>query len=175
MAVRESKTVRETASRDLVITRIFNAPRELVWKAWTEPEHLKKWHGPIGYTSPYYEVDFRVGGKYLACMRSSDGQDIWSTGVYREIVPLSKIVCTDCFSDEKGNVVPATYYGMPDDIPLEMMVTVTFEELDGKTRMTLRHAGLPAGMMIDGANEGWNSSFEKLVTVVAELGKGKQA
>ena len=69
--------------------------------------------------------------------------------------------------------VPATYYGMPEDIPLEMMVTVIFEDVNGKTRMTLRHAGLPAGMMIDSANEGWSSSFDKLAGVVAELKEGR--
>jgi uncharacterized protein YndB with AHSA1/START domain len=100
-------------------------------------------------------------------MRSSEGQDIWSTGVYREIVPMERIVCTDCFADEKGNVVPATHYGMPAYIPLEMLVTVTFEDLDGKTRMTLRHAGLPTGEMSDGAGVGWNESFDKLEAYLA--------
>jgi uncharacterized protein YndB with AHSA1/START domain len=95
-------------------------------------------------------------------MRSPEGQDIWGIGVYREIVPLERIVCTDSFADEKGNVVPATHYGMSDDIPHEMLITVTFEDLAGKTRMTLRHEGLPAGEMSDGANAGWNESFDKL-------------
>lgn len=108
---------------------------------------------------------FPVGGKYLFAMRSpefNEGQSIWSTGVYREIVPLERIVCTDCFADENGNVVPASHYGMTEDFPLEMLVTVTFEEIDGKTRMTLRHEGLPAGEMIQGAEVGWNESFDKL-------------
>jgi uncharacterized protein YndB with AHSA1/START domain len=103
-----------------------------------------------------------VGGKYLFCMRSSDGKDIWSTGVYREIVPLERIVCTDCFADEHGNVVPATHYGMTDDIPLEMLVTITLEDQGGKTKMTLKHAGLPAGEHTKRANQGWNESFDKL-------------
>jgi uncharacterized protein YndB with AHSA1/START domain len=69
---------------------------------------------------------------------------------------------TDCFADENGNVVPATHYGMGSDFPLEMLVTVTFEDLGGKTRMTLRHEGLPAGEMLEGAGTGWNESFDKL-------------
>jgi len=148
--------------KGLTITRIFDAPRELVWKAWTESERFMRWWGPKGFTAPFCSIDFRVGGVYLACMRSPDGKDYWSTGVYREIVPMERIVCTDSFADEKGNVVPATHYGMSADFPLEMLVTITFEQQEGKTKMTLRHAGLPAGTMSDQTNVGWNESFDKL-------------
>jgi len=151
-----------SAQQELVIERVFDAPRELVWRAWTEPEQVMRWWGPKGYTSPAAEIDLRVGGKYLWCMRSPEGQDLWSTGVYREIVPLERIVCTNSFSDEKGNVVPASHYGIGGDMPQEMLGTVTFEDLGGKTRMTLRHEGLPAGEMSDGANAGWNEAFDKL-------------
>lgn len=150
-----------TAKPDLVITRIFDAPRELVWKAWTDPEHMKRWWGPKDFTAPFCKIDFRVGGVSLFCMRSPDGKDYWSTGVYREIVPLERIVMTNSFADEKGNAVPATHYGMGEDIPLEMLVTVTFEEHEGKTKMTLRHVGIPAGIMGE-TNAGWNGSFDKL-------------
>src|SRR5439155_11047053 len=102
----------------LVIERIFGAPRELVWKAWTEPERMMRWWGPRGFTSPVCEVDFRVGGKIFAAMQSPDfneGRPIWSTGVYKEIVPLQRLVTTDSFADENGNVVPASEYGMTND------------------------------------------------------------
>lgn len=151
----------------LVIERIFDAPRELVWKAWTEPERMMRWWGPKVFTTPVCKIDFRVGGVFLNCMRSPEGQDYWSTGVYREIVPLERIVCTDSFADEKGNVVPASHYGMT-DMPLEMLVTVTFEDMGGKTRMTLRHSGLPAGEMSDGAGQGWGESFDKLAEYLAK-------
>ena len=157
-----------STQQELVIERVFDAPRELVWRAWTEPEQVMRWWGPNGFTCTHCEIDLRMGGKFLNCMRSSEGQDIWSTGVYREIVPLERIVCTDSFADEKGEVVPATHYGMPDDISLEMLVTVIFEDVGGKTRMTLRHEGLPAGEMSDGANTGWNESFDKLAEVLAK-------
>ena len=142
-------------SRELVITRIFDAPRELVWKAWTDPEHLTRWWGPKGFTSPACKIDLRVGGKYLFCMRSPEGKDFWSTGVYREIVEPERIVWTDSFADEKGNPVPASHYGLPGDRPEEMLVTVTFEEHQGKTKMTLRHAGFPAEIS-EMAEAGWN-------------------
>jgi uncharacterized protein YndB with AHSA1/START domain len=156
-----------STKQELVIERVFDAPRELVWRAWTEPDLFMRWWGPKGFTTPHCEIDLRVGGRLLNCMRSPEGQDYWSTGVYREIVPLERIVCTDSFADEKGNVVPATHYGMTADIPLEMLVTVTFEDLDGKTRMTLRHEGLPAGEMREGAGTGWSESFDKLAEVLA--------
>ena len=156
-----------STQQEFVLTRVFDAPRELVWRAWTEPDLFMRWWGPKGFTTPHCEIDLRVGGRLLNCMRSPEGQDYWSTGVYREIVPLERIVCTDSFADEKGNVVPATHYGMTADVPLEMLVTVTFEDLDGKTRMTLRHEGLPAGEMREGAGTGWSESFDKLAEVLA--------
>jgi len=168
MATRNSPA---TTSTELVITRVFDAPRELVWKAWTEPEHLMRWWGPKGFTAPAVEIDFRAGGKVLAAMQSpefNEGRPIWSTGVYREIVPFERIVCTDSFADEHGNVVPATYYGMEADMPLEMLITVTFEDLGGKTRMTLRHEGIPAGPEREGANQGWSESFDKLAEYLAK-------
>ena len=161
MPARDSSAARLPVGRDLMITRTFDAPRERVFEAWTVPERLKLWHGPKGYTCPSCTIDPRVGGRYLACMRSPEGQEIWSTGVYREIVPGEKIVCTDSFSDAKGNIVPASHYGMPGDWPLELLVTVTFEKAGGKTRMTLRHAGLPPEILGD-CETGWSESFDKL-------------
>ena len=157
-----------STERELVIERIFDAPRELVWKAWTEPEALVRWWGPKAFTTPICKTDLRVGGAFLYCMRSPEGKDYWGAGVYREIAPPERIVYTDSFADEKGNVVPATYYGMSEDIALEMLVTVTFEEHEGKTKLTLRHAGIPAGADRDGAQQGWSESFEKLAEYLAK-------
>ncbi|HEY8766111.1 MAG TPA: SRPBCC domain-containing protein [Dehalococcoidia bacterium] len=153
----------------LVITRVFDAPRETVFKAWSDPERVKRWWGPKDFTTPVCKIDFRVGGRFLNCMRSPDGKDFWSTGVYREIVEPERIVCTDSFADAEGNVVPASHYGMVGEFPIEMLVTVTFEDQEGKTKMTLRHAGMPAGENRDGANQGWNESFDKLAEYVAKV------
>jgi uncharacterized protein YndB with AHSA1/START domain len=152
----------KTAEREIIITRIINAPRALVWKAWTEPEYFMRWWGPKHFTSPSCKIDLRMGGKYLYCMRSSEGKDYWGTGVYREIVPVERIVCTDNFADEKGNVVPPWHYGMPGDWQEELLVTVTFEENEGRTTLTLRHTGFPPGQMSELAAAGWNESFDKL-------------
>jgi uncharacterized protein YndB with AHSA1/START domain len=100
-------------------------------------------------------------------MQSPDGQSIYSTGVFKEIVPGERLVYTDSFADPSGNVVPGSYYGMGDDFPLELQVTVTFEALaGGKTRMTLRHAGMPAGDMGELAGAGWNESFDKFAVAL---------
>src|SRR5574337_723768 len=142
---------------ELKITRVFDAPREQVWKFWTDPELFKRWWGPKHFTTPVSRIDLRVGGRYVNCMRSPEGRDYWSTGVYREIVPPERIVCTDSFADEKGNIVPASLYGMPGDWPIELLVTMTLEdEGAGRTKMTLRHAGIPSGNMNDDTETGWN-------------------
>lgn len=167
----------KTCEDEIVITRLFDAPRDLVWTAWTEPEFVMEWWGPKDYTSPSAKIDLRVGGKYLFCMRSPEGKDFWSTGVYREIEKPGRIVCTDSFADEKGNVVPATYYGMSPDFPAEMLMTVTFEIQAGRTRLTLRHAGIPPGEMMDLTRAGWNESLDKFESVLGQAvyRKGKSA
>lgn len=153
-------------AKELVIVRTFDALPQAVWKAWIEPELVMRWWGPKIFTAPQAKIDFRVGGKYLFCMRADIGQEIWkkgiwSTGVYKKIVQNKQIVFTDCFADEQGNVVPSTYYGM-EGFPLELEVALTFEKTeDKKTKMTLRHHGLPE-KMIDECRTGWNESFDKL-------------
>jgi uncharacterized protein YndB with AHSA1/START domain len=164
-----SAPVEEPREDVLEITRVFDAPRELVWRAWTEPELVKRWWGPEYFTCPFARIDLRVGGKYLFCMRSSDGKDYWSTGVYREIVPPERIVCTDSFADEKGNVVPASYYGMVAPYPLELLLRVSFEARAGKTESTLRHTDFPPGSERDNARDGWSTSLDKLAGLLAEL------
>ena len=148
--------------KELIVIRAFSAPKNLVWKAWTDPKQVVKWWGPKDYTSPACVIDLRVGGKYQFCMRSPQGKYFWSTGVYREIVEKERIVYTDSFADEKGNIVPATHYDLSPDIPLEMTVTVTFDEHDNTTSMILKHADLPSGTMSELTGQGWNESFDKL-------------
>jgi uncharacterized protein YndB with AHSA1/START domain len=145
----------------IVITRIFDAPRELVWKAWTDPDHLARWWGPKYFTSPAAKIDFRVGGTYLFCMRSPDGQDFYSTGTYNEIVPPERIVYTDSFSDAEGNVISPEQFGMS-ELPAAQTITLTFEDLGGKTKLTLSQADIPDGETRRNMLLGWNESFDKL-------------
>jgi len=152
----------KSGKKEQIIVRELNAPRDQVWKAWTEPDQLKEWWGPEGYTAPSISIDLRKGGKYLYDMRSSEGKDYWSTGTFREIAKPDRLIMTDSFADEKGNIVPASYYGMNPDFPLESTYTVTFEEMGReKTRLTLLTVGIPERDFED-AKAGWNQSLDKL-------------
>jgi uncharacterized protein YndB with AHSA1/START domain len=157
MAQKSSGPIQKT----VFVTRTLNLPVNVTWKAWTEPESFKKWWGPREYTCPSCSIDFKVGGTYLACMKAPDGREFWSTGVYQEIVLLKKIVYTDSFSDNKGNVIPASALKMPGDWPLELSVTLTFEEVDGQTKLTVQQTGIPEEAQ-DDCVEGWQQSFDKL-------------
>lgn len=159
-------TRRFDTDTELTIIRIFKAPREKVFQAWTDPEWIKQWWGPKGYTAPSARIDARVGGEYLFCMRSPDGENVWSRGVYRELVRPDRIVCTDSFSDENGKIVPASHYGMKGYWPLELLVTLTFEETNGQTKLTLRHAGFPPGEVVEMTRTGWNESLDKLAALL---------
>jgi len=146
---------------EIVINRVFNLPVGVVWLAWTDAEYFKKWWGPRGFTCPSSKMEAKVGGKYLNCMRGPDGKEYWSTGVVKELIPERKLVVTDNFSDDKGNIKPASEYGMPGDWPKELLITVYLEEADGATKMKLKHQGIPAEMRED-CIKGWNESFDKL-------------
>lgn len=162
MATRNINPTESPTANELVVTRVLDAPRELVWKSWTDPEWMKLWWGPAVFTAPVCKIDLRVGGKYLFCMRSPDGQDYWSTGEYREIVPPSRLVYSDNFADAQGNIVSASHYGLPGEWPSQIVVTVTLEDQGGKTKMTMRQQGIPAGVMSEMTSQGWNGSFDKL-------------
>jgi len=155
--------------RDLVIMRIIDAPRELVFKAWTDPKHLVHWWGPKGFTTPFCTVDLRPGGVFIFCMRSPDGRDFWGRGVYREIAEPERIVYTDSFSDEEGNLVEPAYYGMSRNFPSETLVTVTFGEHEGKTKVTLRHVVSESVPERDEMQQGWSEMFDRLTEYLANI------
>jgi uncharacterized protein YndB with AHSA1/START domain len=141
----QSKPPRQAADLTLTITRVFDAPRSLVFQAWTEPERVKRWWGPESFTTPVCEIDLRPGGVFRTCMHAPEGRDFWSQGIYREIVEPERIVCTDSFADEQGNLVSPEYYGMSSEWPAEALITVAFTEHAGKTRLILQHSPLPPG------------------------------
>ncbi len=156
---------------ELVIVRYFDAHREALWRAWSEPDMVKKWWGPKNFTAPSVTIDFTVGGKYLFCMRGKPSpdapeSDFYSTGTYEEIVPMDRIVCTDSFADKDGTIVPSTFYGM-EGFPDACKVIIEFEGSDGTTKMTLHHYGLPTGELADMTGAGWNQSFDKLTDALA--------
>jgi uncharacterized protein YndB with AHSA1/START domain len=159
---------RQPEEQEIVITRIFDAPRDLVFKAWTEPERVMRWWGPKGFTCPVCKIDLRPGGVYFNCMHSPDGKDYWSRGVFKEIVKPERIVCTDSFADEKGNKVSPRQYGMSPDWPDEAIITVTMDEHGGKTSFTLQHAPIKPGKERDMCHQGWSESLDKLEDYLAK-------
>jgi uncharacterized protein YndB with AHSA1/START domain len=146
----------------LTITRTFNAAREQVWARWTDENEYKCWWGPKDFSSPYAKFDLRPGGKYLSCMKGPDGKEYWDTGTFEEISQPNRIIYTDTFADDKGNIVPPSFYGMSGDQPIEMAVQVNLEDVGGKTRLTLEQCGFLEDEMLELAKEGWNQSFDKL-------------
>jgi len=159
-----------TISKDVVvIERIFEAPIDLIWQMWTNPEHFKKWYGPKGFTVPVADMDTRAGGKRLICMASPDGSmKMWTTGEYTEVVPNQRLVYTESPADENGNVVPPSAMGMPDGYPSTTQVTVSLEDLGGRTKMVMTHAGVTAG-----AGGGWEQAFDKLAGHIEAVRKDK--
>jgi uncharacterized protein YndB with AHSA1/START domain len=148
-----------------VITRVLDAPREMVWKAWTDPDTVKHWWGPKDFTAPHISIDLRVGGRFVYCMRGAglDGavKDYWNTGEHKEIVPMKKIVTTMSFADEKGRAVPASYYGLPGKWPKEVLVTAAFADIKGgKTKLTVQETGVPREVA-ELSRLGWEQQLDK--------------
>lgn len=157
----------KTAERELVITRVVDAPRDLVFKAWTEPERLMRWYGPKGFTMPYCKIDLRPGGTFHCGMRSPEGREHWEKGTYLEIVPPERIVYTDILSDAEGNTIDPAQFGM-NDWPAETVVTVTFAEHEGKTKITLHQTILESVAKRTGAHRAWLEALDRLAE---DLGK----
>jgi uncharacterized protein YndB with AHSA1/START domain len=167
-----NNTVNETER--MVVTRVFDAPRELVWKAWTDPKYVMQWWGPKGFTSPVCKIDFRVGGKFLCCMRAPDGQEGWSGGEYFEIVLHEKIVYSMYFADAEGNKVEAAQYGIEHEAIDGAHDVITFEDFgNGRTKLTLIGNETMESAKDSGQLEGWIQILDKFAAVVAGLVQAK--
>ncbi len=139
---------------ELLIERIFDAPRERVFEAWTTPEQLNRWCCPKGFALPHSEGDIRPGGSFKTCIRSPDGQDHWVAGAYREIVAPGKIVFSHAWLDADGN--PGH----------ETVVTIRLDDLGGRTKLSLRQAFFTNESARDGHRGGWTEAFDKLAEYV---------
>jgi uncharacterized protein YndB with AHSA1/START domain len=153
---------------EVVLTRVFDAPRRLVFEAWTEPRHLLHWWAPAGCTVPHCTVDLRPGGAFHYCMRLGDGREIWGLGTYREISAPERLVYVDCFSDPDGRKVEPGVYGMSADHPSETVVTVTFAEDHGRTTVTLHHSFPSAVKERADTEKGWREMLASLAAYLAE-------
>jgi len=156
MAARPS-TATESAERELVVTRVFDAPPRVLFKAWTEPERLIGWFGPQGFTVPACTMDVRPGGAFRVHMRSPEGTDHRVRGVYREIVEPERLVCTWAWEDAEGK--PGH----------ETLLTVTFAEHGAKTKLTLHQAVFETVTARNGHQEGWTSALDRLAEYLAKV------
>jgi len=162
-------------SKGITIERVFDLPSESVWKAWTEPSLTKKWWGPEGFTAPSIKINLKVGGKYIFAMRGPKGSQwdkvMYSSGVYKEIIPNEKLIVTDYFSDEKGNKIDPEKFGQDKNFPKETTVTVLFEKLkDNKTKLSIIYPKPETKEQMEAIvksrmEEGWNSSLNKLLKI----------
>jgi uncharacterized protein YndB with AHSA1/START domain len=145
-----SNPIVEPAARELVITRVFDAPRALVFKAWTDPQLAMNWWGPRDYPVAQMKMDVRPGGKWRHCLVSTEnGRELWQGGVFREVVPPSLLVFTFAWEEEGER-------------GLETLVIITFAEDGGKTRMIFRQTTFQSVEERDGHRGGWNSTFDRL-------------
>jgi uncharacterized protein YndB with AHSA1/START domain len=156
-AANSTATNQEIEERTLVLTRVFDAPRALVFKAWTQPEHLARWWGPRGYTLLSYKVDLRTGGEYRFGMRSPENTEHWAHGIYREVVTPEKLVLTFAWEH-------------PDGSPKhETIMTLTFAEQGDKTKLTLKQTQFESVTSRDMHQSGWNSTLDMLGEYLAKL------
>lgn len=145
------------ADRVLELTRVFAAPRSLVWQVWTEPRHLRQWTAPDDLALTFCEIDLRPGGVGRCCMRAPDGTEHWLTEIYNEVVENERLVSSHAWDDAEGKPGPAT------------VLTVTFEDVDGGTRVTMLQTGFDSRASRNGHEEGWTSCFDKFAALVAQL------
>ena len=144
-----TSTEMEERERELVITRIFDAPRHLVFQAWTEPERVARWWGPQGFVMTYCDMDIRPGGTFRVCMRSPEGTEYWKQGTYREVVAPERLVYTWRWEA-----------GVPDR--RESLVTVEFHDLGERTELVLVHDNFAGPGPVDMYDAGWASGLRKL-------------
>ncbi len=161
-------------TKELVITREFNAPKTLVFKVFTEAEHLQHWWGPVGFKLEVITLDVRAGGKFHYSMKLEDGTEMFGVFNYKEVLTNEKIVFTSGFADKNGNVVRAAF---SESFPLEVLNTWTFEEENGKTILTLKGAPCNASedennfftAMKDNMNQGFNGTFNQLESYLVKV------
>jgi uncharacterized protein YndB with AHSA1/START domain len=147
------------ATCDVTVTRVFDAPRDLVFRMWTEPAHLTRWWGPRGYTNPVCELDLRVGGAIFVRMRAPDGRVVLMKGTFREIVVPRRLVFTALVAAPDGEAL------------FEGRVTATFEDEDGATRLTVHEKAIAlvpaAAPILANMENNWSESLKRLATVVS--------
>jgi uncharacterized protein YndB with AHSA1/START domain len=157
---------RSADTRTLLIERIFDAPRELVFDAWTKPEYLIQWFAPRGCTIRFVEIDVRPGGRFRSCLHNPSFGECWCVGAYKEIVRPERIVYSLAIADNAGNEIDSAQAGHDANWPRETLVAVTLEDLGGSTRLTLEQNVLESLARQTGAHPGWVQMLDRLAELV---------
>lgn len=151
----------------MTITRTFNASVEKVWNAWSRSELVKRWWGPVSFIAPVADIDFRVGGVSLVCMRSPDGLEIYNTWTYTRIDPMTRIEFVQHFTDAKRKQIKPTDIGLPPGIPDEVPHVITFRDLgNNKTEITIVESGYTNAQVAEFSKTGMASVLDKLAAEV---------
>jgi len=161
--------VNPAADRKVVISRVFDAPRDLVFEAWTKPEYLMRWFAPHGCTFHIERIDVRPGGSFHSCIRDASFE-CWCLGTYQEIVRPERLAYTLAIADQHGNKVTPESVGHDARWPAETLLTVVFEDLDGRTRLTLRQDVSESLARQTGAYPSWLEMLERLEELLEEQG-----
>jgi uncharacterized protein YndB with AHSA1/START domain len=160
-----------TGSLEVVVTRVLDAPVEEAWKAWSDPAYVRRWWGPSGFTSPRAEMDFRVGGASLVCMRAPEeygGQDSYHTWTYTRIDPHERIEFVSNFADEDGTHLDPAAMGIPPGVPHDVPHLITFRATgDGRTKMTVTEYGYTTEQARDLSKAGMEQCLDKIVAIFA--------
>jgi uncharacterized protein YndB with AHSA1/START domain len=155
-----------TDKKDLVVTRVFDAPVAQVWNAWTDSEQVMRWWGPLGFTSPLARMDVREGGTSLVCMRASKefgGQDYYNTWTYRRIVPMQMLEFVNNFANKDGKRITPAEAGLPPAIPQDVRHVITFKAVgDNKTEMTITEFGYTSDEIYDLSKAGLEQCLDKM-------------
>ena len=158
-------------THDVVVTRRLDAPRERVWKAWSDPGEVTKWWGPHGFTSPMCRMDFREGGETHVCMRSDQSRDLYDTWTYTSIETPERIEFVQRFADENGDRVAPQDLGLPPGIPHEVPHVVTLTALDdGSTELTVHEYGYPSAEIAAVSRAGMEQCIDKMASTIADRG-----
>ncbi len=153
----------QTQKQSFSVDRVYDAPVDAVWNAWTDPERVKEWWGPDGFTSPLCRMDFREGGATLVSMSAPGFGEIYNTWTYTNIVPQSRIEFVMRFSDSEGNNMDPSALGMPPGVPSEVPHVVTFENLgEGRTRLTVTESGYDSPEATELSKAGQEQVLDKL-------------
>jgi len=157
-------------THDMVATRAFDAPIEAVWRAWTEPEQVKRWWGPKGFTAPVAEMDVREGGASFVCMRAPaefGGQDFYNTWTYSRVVPLERLEFVQAFTDEHRTPREPADLGLPPGVPREVPHVVTFAPTaDGRTELTVTESGYPSQDVVEVSRAGMEECLDKMAAIL---------